>query len=94
MDKRREIATLTLIGAPRRVIVGLIVQEALAMGFAGLLIGRVMVGLAADFFPRRVSILPEDGLLVSAAVVAICLVGSSLAVRMALRIDPASALSG
>ncbi|MEK7821200.1 MAG: ABC transporter permease, partial [Pseudomonadota bacterium] len=32
MDKTREIATLKLIGAPNRTIVGLIVQQALAMG--------------------------------------------------------------
>src|SRR3546814_5083340 len=35
MDKIREIATLKLIGAPDRTIIGLILQQALAMGVIG-----------------------------------------------------------
>ena len=35
MDKLRSIATLKLIGAPDRTIVGLIVQQALVLGISG-----------------------------------------------------------
>ena len=39
----KEIATLKLIGAPDRTIVGLIVQQSLAMGAIGFLFGAVFI---------------------------------------------------
>ena len=40
MEKLRHIAMLKLIGAPDRTIVGMIVQQALALGMTGFLFGR------------------------------------------------------
>lgn len=94
LDKRREIATLKLIGAPDRRIVGLIVQQALAMGLIGLFFGTVMINAIVDYFPRRVVLEVQDGIVFTAIVVVVCLVASTLSVRYALRIDPATALSG
>ena len=94
LDKRREIATLKLIGAPDRRIVALIVEQALAMGLIGFAVGTLMVNATAGFFPRRVVLLLGDGLILAAIVVLVCLLASTVSVRYALRIDPASALSG
>ncbi len=94
MDKLREIATLKLIGAPDRTIVGLIVQQALAMGLIGFLAGAALIASVKDRFPRRVELRPEDGLALAGVVVAVCLVASALGVRLALRVDPARALAG
>ena len=46
MDKLREIATLKLIGAPDRTIIGLVLQQALILGGAGYLaaVGVVFAG--------------------------------------------------
>ncbi|CAA7623474.1 ABC-type antimicrobial peptide transport system, permease component [Candidatus Terasakiella magnetica] len=94
MDKVREIATLKLIGAPDRTIVGLILQQALAMGMVGFGLGAALVNLVADKFPRRVLLLPEDAALLGVLVLIVCVLASSLGVRLALRIEPAAALGG
>lgn len=94
MDKVRAIATLKLIGAPDRVIVGLIVKEALFMAVIGFSLGAVLINLVKDRFPRRVILQPADGLVLAAIVVLVCLLASSLGVRLALKVDPAEALGG
>jgi putative ABC transport system permease protein len=92
MDKLRSIATLKLIGAPDRTIVGLIVQQALSMGIVGFFAGLALVLGFKDYFPRRVVLLPEDVALLFAIVIVVCLAASSLGVRLALKVDPATAL--
>ena len=94
LDKLREIATLKLIGAPDRTITGLITQQALAMGTIGFGVGAVLINLAKDHFPRRVILLPEDGTMLALVVLVVCLLASSLGVRLALKVDPATALGG
>lgn len=94
MDKLREIATLKLIGAPDRAIVGLILQQALAMGVIGFSFGALLISTVKDYFPRRVILQPEDGLALAAAVILVCVLSSALGVRLALKVDPATALGG
>ena len=94
MDKLREIATLKLIGAPDRTIVGLILQQALAMGAIGFSFGALLISTIKDYFPRRVILQPEDGLALAAAVILVCVLSSALGVRLALKVDPATALGG
>jgi len=94
IDKTREIATLKLIGAPDRVIVGLIMQQALAMGAIGFVFGVSFIVAAKDGFPRRVVVESPDVLALGAVVVLVCILASSLGVRLALKVDPATALAG
>jgi putative ABC transport system permease protein len=94
MDKVREIATLKLIGAPDRTIIGLILQQALLMGIAGFIAGTTLVYLFNGWFPRRVVMLPEDIATLFGVVIVVCLLASLLGVRAALRIDAARALTG
>jgi putative ABC transport system permease protein len=94
IDKMKEIATLKLIGAPDRTIVGLIVQQAVAMGAIGFLFGAIFITLIKDGFPRRVLLQGEDALALGAVVMVVCLIASSLGVRLALKVDPATALGG
>ena len=94
MDKLREIATLKLIGAPDRTIIGLIVQQALAMGVIGFGTGALLISQVKDYFPRRVILQPQDGLLLAFVVIVVCVLASGLGVRLALKVDPAAALGG
>ncbi len=94
MDKIREIATLKLIGAPDRTIISMIVQQAVALGLSGFLLGAVLISTVKDYFPRRVVLQPEDGLALAAVVLVVCLIASGLGVRLALSVDPAKALGG
>jgi putative ABC transport system permease protein len=94
MDKLREIATLKLIGAPDRTIVGLIVQQSILMGAVGFAVGAVLITLVKDVFPRRVIVLPQDVAMLGLVVLVVCLVASGLGVRLALKVEPAKALGG
>lgn len=94
MDKLRSIATLKLIGAPDSTIIGLIVQEALALGVSGFAIGLVLILQLKDVFPRRLLVEPRDVAILFAVVIVVCLLGSVLGVRAAVKIDPAKALAG
>ncbi|GBE43856.1 FtsX-like permease family protein [bacterium BMS3Bbin10] len=92
MEKLKQIATLKLIGAPDRTIIGLIVQQALALGMIGWALGYVLVTNIKDYFPRRVVLEPENAFVLAAIIFVVCLLSSGLGVRAALRVDPATAL--
>ncbi len=94
VDKKKSIATLKLIGAPDRRIVGLIVQQALAIGIISFLIGAAMINAGHSYFPRRVILDFEDAGILFGVLLIVCLLGSAFGVRTALKIDPASALAG
>ncbi len=94
MEKLKQIATLKLIGAPDRTIIGMIVQQALALGFIGFAIGATLIVSIKDYFPRRVVLEPDNALMLGLIVFAVCLLSSGLGVRAALRVDPATALGG
>lgn len=94
IDKMREIATLKLIGAPDRTIVGLIVQQSLAIGLVGFGFGALFINTIKDYFPRRVLMNWDDTALLALIVVFVCLLASSLGVRLALKVEPAAALGG
>lgn len=92
MDKLRSIATLKLVGAPDRTIIGLIVQQALALGISGFSLGVALTGAFKGYFPRRVLMEPRDIAILFVIVVLICLLASALSVRAAVKVDPATAL--
>ncbi len=94
MEKLKQIATLKLIGAPDRTIIGMIVQQALALGLIGFTIGATLIFNIKDYFPRRVVLEPDNVLALAGIVLVVCLLSSGLGVRAALKVDPATALGG
>lgn len=94
MEKLKQIATLKLIGAPDRTIIGLIVQQALILGASGLGIGLALILLVKDNFPRRVVLEPFNALVLTGIILVVCIVASGLGVRAAMKVDPATALGG
>ena len=94
LGKIREIAVLKLIGTRSRTIAGMILQQALGLGFIGFVVGKVSAALWAPFFPKYVLLEPGDAARGFVAVMIICAVASTLAIRAALRVDPATAIGG
>ncbi|MCB5412132.1 ABC transporter permease [Pseudogemmobacter faecipullorum] len=94
MEKLKQIATLKLIGAPDRTIIGLIVQQSLILGTAGWGIGLILILLVKDVFPRRVVLEPFNVAVLAGIIVVVCLAASGLGVRAAMKVDPATALGG
>ena len=94
MDKIREIAVLKLIGTRNRTIAWMILQQALALGLIGFAVGKITATFAAPLFPKYVLLMPQDSLAGLAIVLVICALASVIAIRMALRVDPAEAIGG
>ena len=94
LGKLREIAVLKLIGTRNRTIAWMILQQAVGLGLIGFLVGRTAAGLWAPYFPKYVLLIPGDSLRGLAIVVGICVLASLLAIRAALRVDPAEAIGG
>ena len=92
MEKLKQIATLKLIGAPDRTIIGLIVQQALILGASGWGIGLVLILTVKDYFPRRVVLEPFNVMVLAGIIFAVCIAASGLGVRAAMKVDPATAL--
>jgi len=94
MEKLKQIATLKLIGAPDRVIIGLIVQQSVALGAVGWFFGLGLILLIKDYFPRRVVLESYNAAALAGIILVVCVVASGLGVRAALKVDPAEAIGG
>ena len=92
MDKIREIAVLKLIGTRNRTIAWMILQQALALGAIGFVVGKITATFAAPKFPKFVLLLPGDTAIGLFAVMVICTLASLVAIRVALKVDPAEAI--
>jgi putative ABC transport system permease protein len=92
LGKLREIAVLKLIGTRNRTIVSMILQQALGLGLVGFIVGKVAATLWAPIFPKYVLLETGDALRGFFAVMIICALASTLAIRVALRVDPAAAI--
>ena len=94
LGKIREIAVLKLIGTRNRTIASMILQQALGLGLIGFLVGKVAATLWAPVFPKYVLLQSGDAVRGLVAVMLLCALASTLAIRAALRVDPAVAIGG
>ena len=94
LGKIREIAVLKLIGTRNRTIASMIMQQAVGLGVVGFVVGKVAATFWAPGFPKYVLLLPGDSLVGFAGVVVICALASLIAIRTALKVDPAAAIGG
>lgn len=95
LGKIREIAVLKLLGTRNRTIVGMIMQQSIALGLIGFVVGKISATLLmAPIFPKYVLLQPLDSVVGFVAVVMICILSSIIAIRAALKVDPAEAIGG
>lgn len=94
LGKIREIAVLKLIGTKNRTIASMILQEAVGLGLIGFVVGKISATLWAPIFPKYVLLESGDALRGFVAVVLICVLASIVAIRAALKVDPAEAIGG
>jgi putative ABC transport system permease protein len=89
LGKIREIAVLKLIGTKNHTIVGLIMQQSLALGMIGFVVGKISATLLmAPIFPKYVLLEPLDSVFGFGAVAVICILASLIAIHAALKVDP------
>ena len=94
LGKIREIAVLKLIGTKNRTIAAMILQEAVGLGLIGFVVGKISATFWAPIFPKYVLLESGDALRGFVAVVVICVFASIVAIRAALKVDPAEAIGG
>ena len=92
LGKIREIAVLKLIGTRNSTIAGMILQQALGLGVIGFVVGKVAATVWAPIFPKFVLLLTQDAVTGLLATLVICALASTLAIRVALKVDPAAAI--
>ena len=92
LGKIREIAVLKLIGTRNSTIAGMILQQALGLGLIGFVVGKVAATVWAPIFPKFVLLLTQDAVIGLLATLLICALASTLAIRVALQVDPATAI--
>ncbi len=92
LGKIREIAVLKLIGTRNRTIAGMILQQALGLGLIGFMVGKISATIWAPIFPKYVLLMPRDAVTGLVATLLICALASTLAIRVALKVDPAEAI--
>ena len=94
LNRQRDFAVLRAIGARRRDVFVIIIYQALTIGFVGLLIGFFLLagflfGVKGSRLPANLPLwLPPAHALLTFL---LCFGGSALALRRALKIEPASA---
>lgn len=93
LDKLHDIAMLKLIGARNRVIVGLILQQALLIGVLGYGLAYWLGTFAFPRFPRLAVIETPDLLQLAIIVVGISILASLLGIWKAMRVEPNKVLS-
>jgi len=94
LGKIREIAVLKLIGTKNRTIAGMIMQQAVGLGVIGFVVGKIAATVWAPIFPKFVLLEPGDTAWGFVALMVICVLASVLAIRAALKVDPAEAIGG
>jgi putative ABC transport system permease protein len=94
LGKIREIAVLKLIGTRNRSIAGMILQQALGLGLIGFVVGKIAATIWAPAFPKYVLLEGADALRGFVIVMVVCALASTLAIRAALKVDPATAIGG
>jgi putative ABC transport system permease protein len=72
----------------------MILQQALGLGLIGFMVGKTSATVWAPFFPKFVLLEPGDAVRGFIVVMVICALASTLAIRVALRVDPATAIGG
>ena len=93
LDKLHSIALLKLIGAPNRVILGMILQQALVLGVLGYGIAYLLGQKIFPNFPRRVILVDSDLIQLALIVLGISVLASLLGLWRAMRVQPNEALA-
>jgi putative ABC transport system permease protein len=94
LEKVHEIALLKLIGAPNRVILSMILQQALFLAVTGYVIAYLAGQKIFPQFPRRVILLDNDLFLLALIVLGISVASSILGIYKAVKVNPNEALAG
>lgn len=93
LEKLHEIALLKLIGARNRVIVAMIVQQAVLLGALGYLIAVLILPVLIPLYPRKLVLMPSDYAGFAVIVLVLCMAGAAMGIWRAMQVNAREVLS-
>ncbi|WP_345993068.1 ABC transporter permease [Sulfurimonas sp. HSL-1716] len=94
LEKIKEISIMKLIGIPDLIIIKMIVQETVLLGFFAFIFGNIFSHLIYDKFPKRVVLEIPDALSLFAVVLIASVFASFVGVGKVMHADPTVAIGG
>jgi len=94
LEKMKEISIMKLIGLPNSIIVKMIVEETLLLGFFAFIFGNIFSHLIYEKFPKNVLLVLQDAWLLFAIVMVASVFASFIGVKKVINADPTAAIGG
>ena len=94
LEKIKEISIMKLIGIPDSMIIKMIVQETVLLGFFAFVFGNIFSHLIYDKFPKRVILEPTDALALFGVILVASVIASFVGVEKVVHADPTVAIGG
>ena len=92
LEKIKEISIMKLIGLPNRIIIKMIVEEALLLGFLAFIFGNIFSHLIYSKFPKRVVLEIPDAWMLFGIVIIASILASIIGVKKVIHADPTAAI--
>ena len=94
LEKMKEISIMKLIGIPNSIIIKMIVQETLLLGFLAFIFGNLFSHLIYSKFPKRVVLEIPDAWMLFIVIIIASILSSFIGVKKVISADPAAAIGG
>ncbi len=94
LEKMKEISIMKLIGISNGVIIKMIVEETLLLGFLAFLFGNAFAYLIYTKFPKRVVLEIPDAWMLFAIVMIASILASFIGVKKVISANPTAAIGG
>ncbi|SFP91912.1 ABC transporter permease [Hydrogenimonas thermophila] len=94
LEKIKEISIMKLIGIPNSMIIKMIVQETIILGFLAFISGNIFSHLIYSKFPKRVVLEVSDALILFIIIIIASIVSSLVGIKKVINADPAAAIGG
>ena len=94
LEKMKEIAIMKLIGIPNSMIIKMILQETLLLGFLAFIFGNIFSHLIYTKFPKRIVLEIPDAWMLFLVVIVASVIASISGINKVIKADPASAIGG
>lgn len=94
LEKMKEISIMKLIGIPNSMIIKMIVQETLLLGFLAFIFGNVFSHLIYSHFPKRVVLEIPDAWTLFMVIIIASILASLIGIKKVINADPAAAIGG
>jgi len=94
LEKMKEISIMKLLGIPNSIIIKMIVQETMLLGFLAFLFGNAFSHLIYSKFPKRVVLEIPDAWMLFIVIIIASILSSFVGVKKVISADPAAAIGG